>query len=699
MASNLRPNALRPGDTLAVAVFSNGLDPEEVSLLERGIGNIESLGFHVQRSPLVVPGRSHWWAGASLQDTATELNRLLRDPAVRGIVGLDGGRWVFGYLDLIDLEAVRADPKPIVGSSDVSALLLALYSKAGLTGFHGDMAVRQFAEWDDLDADRRVQLGDTWRRVLTGDASPVALPADGGWECWRSGRAEGPLIGAMLNRLVRIQASGWALTADQFDGAILFWEEAFTSTTTVWYDLNVLPIGRHPRPHRWDARGRAGPPRDPGRRSRSARHRARRPRRSGHPRARQCQHRPRRPQSARAPRGSRRDGRRRDHALAPGTGSQCILICCRPWCSRRAVLWEAVDRLLGTTNGPLGRGMQHSHRLMADRIHLHSERPGQGQVGGLQRRSLTISGAVAPEPIAGQEEGLRRWETLFGRDDATADCRGRPATGRKRAGPPADRCIDPNGPRRCHHWSAAALCQGGGCHRQGQKERQDQRCESAHCSCPPASLRVASPVRGRLPSRWDKPDGGPLGLSAGSDYHHQPLDARQRSSNQATYAEAGPVRNTNILPAPRQPFREAPDVTLQGHYMWPTDAMAGPRPPPAGGIEHLPDARAFAETTKRLTTGAAASVVHTNTLVSPEGLEPSTRRSRVSPGASVAVRGRSICARIPRIEPGTPPGHPPTLLPAVATSHPGRPGQAGLTSGTARIPVGSASIPGPRPQE
>lgn len=240
MAPNLRPNALRPGDTLAVAVFSNGLDREEVSLLERGIANIESLGFQVQRSPLVVPGRSSWWAGASLQDTATELNRLLRDPTVRGIVALDGGRWVFGYLERIDLEAVRADPKPIVGSSDVSAVLLALYSKAGLTGFHGDMAVRQFAEWDDLGADRRVQLGDTWRRVLTGDASPVALPADGGWECWRSGRAEGPLIGAMLNRLVRIQASGWALTADQFDGAILFWEEAFTSTTAVWYDLNVL---------------------------------------------------------------------------------------------------------------------------------------------------------------------------------------------------------------------------------------------------------------------------------------------------------------------------------------------------------------------------------------------------------------------------------------------------------------------------
>jgi muramoyltetrapeptide carboxypeptidase len=182
----------------------------------------------------------HWWAGASLEDTAAELNRLLWDPEIRGIVALDGGRWVFGYLDLIDLEALRTDPKLIVGGSDISALLLALYGRIGLAGIHGDVAVRQFAEWDDLDPGRRVQLADAWRRVLTGDAPPVALPADGTWECWRSGRAEGPLIGAMLNRLVRVQASAWALAADRFDGAILFLEEAFTSTTTVWYDLHVL---------------------------------------------------------------------------------------------------------------------------------------------------------------------------------------------------------------------------------------------------------------------------------------------------------------------------------------------------------------------------------------------------------------------------------------------------------------------------
>ena len=44
----------------------------------------------------------------------------------------------------------------------------------------------------------------------------------------------------MLNRLVRVQASSSALAPERFDGAILFWEEAFTSTSVVWNDLHVL---------------------------------------------------------------------------------------------------------------------------------------------------------------------------------------------------------------------------------------------------------------------------------------------------------------------------------------------------------------------------------------------------------------------------------------------------------------------------
>jgi muramoyltetrapeptide carboxypeptidase len=239
MTSILRPRALRPGDTVAVAALANELAEEEASYFEGGFATIESLGFAVQRSPLLEPGHSRWWAVATPQETAAELNRLLRDPSVRGIFTLDGGRLTQSYLDLVDTDVIRADPKPIVGMSDISALLLALHARVGLVGIHGDLT-RVFAEWPDLEAGRRAGLGDAYRRVLTGDGSPIPLPGTGRWENWRGGRAEGPLIGAMLNRLVRVQASGFALAPERFDGVILFWEEAWTQSSVIWQELHAL---------------------------------------------------------------------------------------------------------------------------------------------------------------------------------------------------------------------------------------------------------------------------------------------------------------------------------------------------------------------------------------------------------------------------------------------------------------------------
>jgi muramoyltetrapeptide carboxypeptidase len=240
MASILRPKALRTGDLVAVVATSGGLEKDEAPLYERGVDVLERMGFVVRVSPLVDLNRSWWWAAAQPTEVAEEFNRHLRDPEVRAIFSLTGGRMTLSYLDLIDVEAVRADPKPVLGMSDISALHLALHARTGLVSLHSDLVTFGFGEWNEVDDARRDQLADLYRRVLTEDTPLGTLPAGSRWECWRPGRAEGPLIGGMLNRLVRVQASSSALPPERFDGAILFWEEAFTSTSVVWNDLHVL---------------------------------------------------------------------------------------------------------------------------------------------------------------------------------------------------------------------------------------------------------------------------------------------------------------------------------------------------------------------------------------------------------------------------------------------------------------------------
>jgi muramoyltetrapeptide carboxypeptidase len=239
----LRPHALSPGDLVAVAALSGPMEPGEEALLARGVSVIESMGFRVRVSPMVSPARRRWWSTGTPAEHAEELNNLLRDPKVRAIVSSTGGQTVLSYLDLVDYDAVLADPKPIFGYSDISALNLALHSRTGIVGFHGDLATPGFGnDWFTLgDQTRRKELVEVYRQVLTG-AVVGELPSKSQWECWNPGRAEGPLLGGLLNRIVRLQGTPFAQPPARFDGAILFWEEVDRTINAASNDLDVLRL-------------------------------------------------------------------------------------------------------------------------------------------------------------------------------------------------------------------------------------------------------------------------------------------------------------------------------------------------------------------------------------------------------------------------------------------------------------------------
>src|SRR4029450_13563668 len=229
--SILRPKRVVSGDVVAVAALSGGLEEGEASLFERGVEASGQMGLE---------GGGWWWAALPPPEVAEEFNRLLRDPEVRAIFALTGGRLALSYLDLIDLDAVRAHPQPLLGFSDISTLHLALHARTGVVSLHSDCVTHGFGYWHESGDRRRKELEDGYLRVRTGDGAPGVLPPGRPWECWRSGRAQGPLVGGMLNRLVRVQSTSYALTPEHFDDAILFWEDAFTSTSVVWNDLHVL---------------------------------------------------------------------------------------------------------------------------------------------------------------------------------------------------------------------------------------------------------------------------------------------------------------------------------------------------------------------------------------------------------------------------------------------------------------------------
>jgi muramoyltetrapeptide carboxypeptidase len=240
-AQLLRPRALAAGDLVVIASLSGPLHAAYEPDLGQAVVALERMGFRVRLAPLLEVGRQRWWSAARPGEIAEEFNALLRDPEVRAIIAHDGGQTAFGYLDLIDFEAIRADPKPILGLSDISLLHLVLYGQTGLVGFHTDLATPGLGgHWQAASTARRAELERLYSTLLTSTEPIGALPTTPSWECWRPGRAEGRLIGGVINRVVLAQATPYALPLELFDGAVLFWEEMGGLAAYLWNYLHVL---------------------------------------------------------------------------------------------------------------------------------------------------------------------------------------------------------------------------------------------------------------------------------------------------------------------------------------------------------------------------------------------------------------------------------------------------------------------------
>lgn len=206
MPRAIKPRAIAPGATLGIAAPGGPIDAE---VLASGRAVWEAAGFRVVHRDDIT-AREGFLAGSDAR-RAAELTELVADPSVDAIVCARGGYGCARILDALDPQAFRAARKPLVGYSDVTALLLWQRRRAGLGGFHGPMLERGA----DVDAealrDLIAQLGG-------------AAPAERHWtgRGLVGGRASGRLVGGNLAMLLASLRTPWELDTR---GAILLFEE------------------------------------------------------------------------------------------------------------------------------------------------------------------------------------------------------------------------------------------------------------------------------------------------------------------------------------------------------------------------------------------------------------------------------------------------------------------------------------------
>jgi muramoyltetrapeptide carboxypeptidase len=156
------------------------------------------------------------------EERAADFNAMFADPEVKAIICLRGGSGAARILPLIDYEQVKANPKPLLGYSDITALHCALHSQTGLISFHGPNGS---GSWNSFHANQFQQLFFDQKllsfknEVTKGDD----LVAKGNRiQTLTKGTVEGKILGGNLTVLTALSGS---IYYPDFEDSILFIED------------------------------------------------------------------------------------------------------------------------------------------------------------------------------------------------------------------------------------------------------------------------------------------------------------------------------------------------------------------------------------------------------------------------------------------------------------------------------------------
>jgi muramoyltetrapeptide carboxypeptidase len=205
---------LPPGGTIGVAAPASPYDSR--SEVERGVEWWESQGYQVKLAPHVYD-RDDYVAGDA-RDRAADLNALFADPEVDVVQALQGGYGSAQTIPYLDFETIAANPRPLVGFSDITALHVAVRQRAGFPTVYGNGLVGVgAAEVTDFTRRRLLEL-------LTGDATgPVPPnPDDPYTRALSGGKVTAPLVGGCLWLLMQTLGTPWEI---ELDGTIFFFED------------------------------------------------------------------------------------------------------------------------------------------------------------------------------------------------------------------------------------------------------------------------------------------------------------------------------------------------------------------------------------------------------------------------------------------------------------------------------------------
>lgn len=247
---------LKMGDTIGIFSPSSPITYTVPKRFHRAKAYLEAKGFKIAEGALT--GKYDYYRSGTIKERADELNQLIRSPEVKCIMSTIGGMNSNSILPYIDYEAFKENPKIIIGYSDVTAILLGIYAKTGISTFYGPALVASFGEFPSF-VDYTYEY---FKDILIEDkALPYEFPmpeywtdeyinwAEQGrekekrknkWITVYEGIARGRLIGGNLDTMQGIWGSPYM--PEIKEGDILFIEDSLKDAATIERSFSLLKL-------------------------------------------------------------------------------------------------------------------------------------------------------------------------------------------------------------------------------------------------------------------------------------------------------------------------------------------------------------------------------------------------------------------------------------------------------------------------
>ena len=219
----VKPKGLSPGDTIMIVAPAGELSRERITLATK---RLRAMGFEVLLPDDIY--RVRGYLAGSDEQRAAELMQAFTDPRVDAVFPGTGGYGTMRMLDLLDFEKIRANPKMLIGFSDITGLHLALNKKCNLVTFHSPSPMWGLGSSGNL---HPLAAQYFWRNLLVSENQgaqgfsyevPAHDPLGVFTKGTSGGVAEGILCGGNLSLVASLTGSEYQL---ETAGKILFLED------------------------------------------------------------------------------------------------------------------------------------------------------------------------------------------------------------------------------------------------------------------------------------------------------------------------------------------------------------------------------------------------------------------------------------------------------------------------------------------